>query len=61
VIKADIQFGNGSVHRCVGRIVNKESVPWRDESDVRAHVAHVNAKNPDLPQSVTLVRIITDA
>jgi hypothetical protein len=44
MIKADIMFGDGSVHRCVGRVVNRESVPFVDEADVRRHIARVNQK-----------------
>jgi hypothetical protein len=56
VIKADIKFGNGSIHRCIGRVRNRESVPWLDEADLRAHIAYINEKNPEA--HVEIVRVI---
>jgi hypothetical protein len=56
VIKADIKFGNGSIHRCIGRVRDRESVPWLDEADLRAHIAYINEKNPEA--HVEIVRII---
>lgn len=47
MIKADIKFGNGSIHRCIGRVRDREGVPWIDEADLRAHIAYINEKNPD--------------
>jgi hypothetical protein len=56
VIKADIKFGNGQVIRCVGRVRNREGVPWIDEADLRAHIAYINEKNPEA--HVEIVRVI---
>jgi hypothetical protein len=47
VITADIKFGNGAIHHCVGRVRNREVVPWTDKADLRAHITHINDRNPD--------------
>lgn len=53
MIKADIKFCDGSIHRCVGRIVNGQSVPWVSEQDVFDHVEFINRKY----QGMEVVRI----
>lgn len=56
-IKADIKFGNGQVIRCIGRVRDRQSVPWIDEADLRAHIARINEKNPEA--GVEIVRVLT--
>lgn len=59
IILADIQFHDGSVHRCTGTIQGGEpnvrpgfGVPWKSTQEVREHVVKNELK---------LVRIVTRA
>lgn len=54
MIKADIKFCDGSIHRCVGRIVNGQSVPWVSEQDVHDHIDFIDRKYPGM----AVVRIL---
>lgn len=44
MIKADIRFPDGSVVRCVGRVRNKEVVPWKDRADLQDHIGYISSK-----------------
>jgi hypothetical protein len=57
-MRADIMFGNGSMRRCTGRVVNGECVPWRDKEDIISHVKYINDKNPDLPSPLQIIRFL---
>lgn len=54
MIKADIKFCDGSVHRCVGRIVNGQSVSWVSEQDVYDHIESIGRNYPGM----AVVRIL---
>jgi hypothetical protein len=56
-MKADIRFGNGSIHRCVGRVINGQTAHFADEADVRRHIARVNEKQGG--EVLRLVRMVS--
>ena len=55
-MKADIKFCDGSVHRCVGRVVDGQSEPWKDLDDIVSHIAYINQKFTGME----IVKIIVD-
>lgn len=46
-VTAEIRFGNGSVHRCIGRVAGGKAAPFLGLEDVQAHISRVNERNPD--------------
>lgn len=41
MLKALIRFNDGSTQIGKGRIVDGKSCPWKDEEDVRSHIAYL--------------------
>lgn len=54
IIKADIRFCDGAVRRCIGKVVNRQSVPFESDEDVIKHVNAIAEKRA----GYELVRII---
>lgn len=42
MVKAKIKFRDGSVQVGTGRVIDGVAIPWKDEDDLKKHVASID-------------------